>query len=213
MKQEPDFCLSDEVIASYVEGKLPLAEKENIDRHVSLCPLCRQLLAAQSYVALRQKEEGLAQVPLDITRRAKDLVPDVLASNILQIAVEFSKQVLEVIKTNGMIIASPQLALRNGKAAEAKLLFIRKELGCLQVEAEISQQDDDLNTVIVKLKQDGRLVQDARITLLKENQEIESYISLNGEAVFSDLPQGYYRIEISRPEGIFGSIFLNLIKR
>ena len=53
---------------------------------------------------------------------------------------------------------------------------------------------------------------DLRATLMQGDMELESYVTLKGEAIFEQVSPGEYTIEISNPQKTFGKISFQLTK-
>jgi hypothetical protein len=67
-------------------------------------------------------------------------------------------------------------------------------------------------TVVVKEKPEMKTVKDLRITLLKEDLELESYQSDSGRVTFEHVLWGKYTVVIFNPQARLASIFVEIKK-
>ncbi len=211
-------CPDNEVIACYVDGLLSKEEKITLDRHVSTCQKCKEVFAIQEEVAKLQEKEGLSYVPPYVIERAKNLVNEKFGLNVLEVLVEFRDEVFKAVRSTGEIIAGLQLqpafSLRGNQAESVKTLSIKKVFDNVRVEIEITREQGDLNTVVLKVKDEQveTPLSDLRATLIQDEIELESYITKNGKAIFENIKQGKYLIQISSPNNPVGIINLELNK-
>ena len=98
--------------------------------------------------------------------------------------------------------------------SSVKTLSIKKIFDNVRVEIEITREQGDLNTLVLKVKDEQTEIplSDLRATLIQDEIELESYVTKNGKAVFENIKQGKYFIQISGPHNPVGIINLELNK-
>ena len=71
-------CPNIEAIACYVDGILSEKKRQTLEAHIALCKSCGESIKVQKAVADSQKQEGLMFAPDYVTKRAKDLVNELI---------------------------------------------------------------------------------------------------------------------------------------
>jgi hypothetical protein len=64
--------------------------------------------------------------------------------------------------------------------------------------------------VLVKEKESQKVIKDLRVTLLREDLELESYLNDFGKVVFENVLLGKYTVEISTLESKLASVLLEI---
>jgi len=89
-----------------------------------------------------------------------------------------------------------------------------KDFKDIRVEVKIENkrgQAFDL-TVFVKDKQTHCVIKDLRVALLKDDLELESYLTTSDRVIFEHILLGKYTVEISNIESKIASILLDIRK-
>lgn len=213
LRHRDQNCPDEETFACFFEGRLSKEEDQRLKDHLIGCDKCLELIMAVS-----QKAEELS-LPEDLISRAKNMIAQQQNFSVafLEIVLGFSDKTIDIIKTSGDILFGqefaplPVLRSRNIKDFGREVIIV-KDLGTIKTEIEIENKANHNAKVAVKLtdKNTGRPAEGLRITLLRKEEELESYIAHAGKAVFDDVLVGSYIFEVSSTELIIGKILLNI---
>jgi len=205
----------EEAWACFLEGKLPQEENEHLKAHLLSCDSCAEAFAIQ----IRLKPTALKDVPRELLQRMKNLVPLEDKASILEIFIRLKEKTLEILETTGDILVGqefiPALVLRSRQIKDFKdEVTILKDFKDIRVQLKIENKAGgafDL-IVFVKDKQSQRVIKDLRVTLLKDDLELESYLTTCDKVIFEHVLTGKYTVEISNPENKIASILLDIKK-
>lgn len=193
----------EETIACYSEGRLSDNEAEVVKKHLLECGPCARAFAA----GLKLEADADLDVPEELLSKVKGLV---LTGNItiLEIFLKLKEKVIELLSTNGDVLVEqewvPAVLVRSRKIKTFKdELTILKEQGDIRLEIKITWKAKDRFNLVVSLKEkiSSQPVKDARVSLLKDDIELESYVLCSGSVGFEDIAAGRYKIEISGMKG------------
>lgn len=204
----------EETLACFLEGRLSSKENEDIKMHLIKCDSCAEVLITQ--VKLEKIEEKL--VPKELLERAKNLVkPQEDRFSILEIMLKFKEKAIEILNTTGDILVGQELVpapvLRSRKIKDFKdQVLIFKDFKDMRVELKIENTGDGSFslTVMAKEKQTQRIIKDLRVTLLRDELELESYLADSGKVIFEHVLLGKYTVEISSIEQKLASILIDI---
>lgn len=197
------------------EGRLTPQENERIKTHLISCESCAEVLATQ----LRLKPTSVKEVPKELLARVKNLVLPEDNLSIIEVVLLLKEKALEILSTTGDVLWGeefvPAPVLRSRQIKEFKdEITILKDFKDIRVELKIENkqvQAFDL-TVMIKDKQTQRIIKDLRVTLLKDDLELESYLSTSDKVIFEHVLAGKYTVEISNLENKIASILLDIKK-
>lgn len=205
----------EEAWVCFLEGRLSEEENGRIKAHLISCNDCAEFFATQA----RLKPISLKGAPKELIERAKDLVAAQDSPSIIEIALKLGERALEVLRTTGDVLVGeefvPAPVLRSRQIKEFKdEITILKDFKDIRVELKIENKLGkafDL-IVFVKDKQTHRIIKDLRVTLLKDDLELESYLSTTDKVIFEHVFAGKYIVEISNVENKIASILLDIKK-
>lgn len=201
--------------ACFLEGRLPQEENERIKTHLISCEVCAEVFVTQ----VRLKPQPVKGLPKEILERVKNLVVSEDNLSVVEIALMLKEKALEILSTTGDLLVGeefvPAPVLRSRQLKEFKdEITILKDFKDIRVEVKIENklgQAFDL-IVFVKDKQTHRIIKDLRITLLKDDLELESYLTTSDKLIFEHVLAGKYIVEISNIESKIASILLDIRK-
>ena len=107
----------------------------------------------------------------------------------------------------------PAPVLRSRKAKDFKdEVTILKDFKDIRVEVKIENKVGEAFdlTVLVKEKESQKVIKDLRVTLLRGDLELESYLNDPGKVIFENVLLGKYTIEISTLESKLASVLLEI---
>jgi hypothetical protein len=203
----------EESIACFLETRLPPEENERIKEHLISCDSC----AEKASLNLKIEGAELKDVPEESLVRLKNLVIAEDKSLLLEISIRLKEKALELINSTGDVLVGRELmpapVLRSRSIKDFKdEVTILKDFNDIRVEAKIENKAGrafDL-TVMAKQKQTQDIIKDLRVTLLKGDLELESYLTDTGCVTFEHVLLGKYRVEISHLEGKLALISLDI---
>ncbi len=208
-KSHPD----EEMLACFIENRLSPEENEAIKLHLLNCDSCAQSFAAH----FRLNNVPDKQVPQELIARIKNLSGQEEKASILEIFLKVKEKTIELLNTTGDILVGQELVpapiLRSRQIKDFKdEVTVLKDFQDIRVELKVENKGGkNFNLhIIVKQKQTQKLIKDLRIALLKEDLELESYLTDSGVVTFEHVLLGKYRIEISSLEERLASILLDI---
>ncbi len=208
--------LTDEMLTSYVEGLLPDADRQRVERFISQNVFLHEEVEALKSVYQAQQAEGLNVVPDDITERTQKILGEYFQTDVLKIVVSWADNIFRVIKSTGVLLVDPQAAvkhaLRDSVAKRNAAAVLQKDFHRARLIVELFPQGDAAMTATVILKNfQGQLVQTIlRITLKDPQGELESQDVSSGYAEFANIKPGEYQIDIADSGRRIGMISLQI---
>ncbi len=119
--------------------------------------------------------------------------------------------------TSGDILVGQELMpapiLRSHKIKDFKdEVIILKDFRDIRVEAKIENKGTKAFnlTIRVKDKQTQKIIKDLRVTLIKDDLELESYVADTGVVTFEHVLLGKYTVKIANLENNLASILLDI---
>ncbi len=205
----------EETWACFLEGRLPQEENERIKTHLISCDSCAEVFVMQ----VRLRPQPVKGLPKELLERVKNLVVSEDKLSVVEIAIMLKEKALEILGTTGDVLVGqefvPAPVLRSRQIKEFKdEITILKDFKDIRVEVKIENkqaQAFDL-IVFVKDKQTHRVIKDLRVTLLKDDLELESYLTTCDKVIFEHALAGKYIVEISNIENKIASILLDIRK-
>ncbi|MBN2831632.1 MAG: zf-HC2 domain-containing protein [Candidatus Omnitrophica bacterium] len=210
--KKPKIHPDEEEIASFLEGKLPLERKEEIKEHLILCEDCAESVS----LGLTAKDALENKVPKALVDSVEKKL-GIKSFVDLEIILKLKEKMLEVLKAGGEILVGQELVpaavLRSRNIGEFKdEVIILKDFRDIRLEVRVENKAGKYFNVDIqaKDKQSKRVIKDLRVTLFKEDVELESYLNDSGSVIFEHVLLGKYRIEIADQEGNLASVLLEV---
>lgn len=219
IKHKADFIVKDENhpgeenLACFIENILSADEKKLIKEHLIHCDFCAEALTAHIKIKTPKK----VSLPRDLPLKVKNLFESGQEPPVLNIILSVKEKILELLNTNGDILVGQELMpaplARSRQIKEFKNeITIFKDFNGVRIEAKIETKSPKLNILTVTLtdKQTLQIIKDLRVTLLKDNSELESYITDTDRIVFDQILADKYLVEISDTNNKLGAISLEI---
>jgi len=204
---------NEETVACLVEGRLPEKEQKAVLSHIVTCIRCSE--AVDLYFKTDQSQP--LEVPQELLMRLKAALEQEARSLLLEIALRIKENMIEVLESGGDILVGQELmpapVLRSRKITEFRdEIFIFRDFKDIRAEIKIENKLGGFFSMCVtaKDKKTQQVLKDIRITLLKEEDELESYLCERGAAVFEHVALGTYRIEICGKDAKLAAISLDI---
>lgn len=205
----------EEAMACFVDGKLPQQEAEQIKLHLLSCDHCSQNFAIQANLDY----SGQECAPKELLDQVKSLVENSDSLSVLEIIFKLKVDLLELINTTGDILVGqefmPSPILRSRKIKNFREdVVILKDFKDIRLEVKIENKHGEFFnvTIMAKEKEAQKIIKDLRITLAKDDLELESYHTETGKVIFENILLGRYFIGISRAENKLASILIDINK-
>lgn len=194
--QPAENCPDEETLSCFLEGRLPPQESQQLKNHIITCVQCQEIIRLVS-VEVAEKNEPV----------------------LLKIILAFKDKAIDLINTSGDVLYGqefaplPVLRSRNIKDFGQEVIIV-EDIGNIKAEIEIENKANYIARITVKLTDinTGKPSEGLRVSLIRQEQEIESYIAEAGQAVFDSVLADNYSLEISSPELIIGKIILEIKK-
>jgi len=208
-KEHPD----EEALTCFIEGRLTGEENDIIKEHLIICENCARAVALNLSAAGTQTKD----VPEELLNRLKNLLASQREPCLLEIALRLKEKILEMINTTGDVLVGLELVpapvLRSRSIKDFKdEVTILKDFNDIRVEVKVENkggQEFNLN-ILVRQKQTQKTIKDLRVTLIKDDLELESYLTDSGTVVFEHVSFGKYAVEISAIDKKVASILLDI---
>ncbi|MDD5562034.1 MAG: hypothetical protein PHT50_07930 [Candidatus Omnitrophica bacterium] len=213
-----DVHPDEETLVSFLEDKLALKDRDLIQGHLIKCDICAEYLSTQLRIEPRLSKD----VPPHLLGKVIKMLGNDVKGNIFEIFLMLKEKSLEIIRTSGDVLVGQELipapVLRSRQIKEFKEeVSILKDLQEIRVLAKIERKGNKTFNLVVNIKdKQGRdLSADSRsmgvrITLIKDEIELESYASDTGNGLFENILAGDYRVEVTLAASIVAVIDLKV---
>ena len=196
-------CTEEEVLVDYLEGRLSIRERWEVERHLAECDACLEEAVVNREFIQSVTLHKLDPVPDHVMRRAVEAVMALKDNSLLE---RVSEQISLLVSRCSKVFSEswPRRGLslapvRGSKTVIADdLILLKKSFSDLDVEIEIEKIDQQKASILVKLSKDDLPAKPIRVTLFKNGREISSYLFTGLTALFEDIPFGHYTLVFSR---------------
>ncbi|TRZ49072.1 hypothetical protein D4Q80_02705, partial [bacterium] len=137
--------------------------------------------------------------------------------NIWEVVLQLKEKALEILSTTGDVLVGRELVpvpvLRSRKIKEFKdEVTILKDFRSIRLEAKIENKRGKAFsvTIMAKERETSKVLKDLRITLLKDDVELESYVADSGSVIFDNVLLGKYTLEVSNIDDKLATLLLDV---
>ncbi len=205
---------NEEVMAGFLAGTLSPAEQKSVQIHLAACPACNALLT----LALKAgKEEGELEPPQELIAEAKAAFDPVPEAGPLELAVRLRDFFLELVSTTGDVLVGQELipapVLRSRQIREFKeQLVVLKDFNDLRVELKLVSRRASFVSIYISAREKPSLepANGLRVSLVRAEVELESYIVDSGKASFEQIEAGQYLLKIQRSGELLAQVQLDV---
>ncbi len=208
-QEHPD----EEELACFSEGRLSSAEAQKVRAHLLSCGLCAQVFAIQ----VKLKSTGNLIVPPELISRVKKIIEAQEPSSLLEIILRFKTGFFELVKTTGDVLVGQELVpapvLRSRSINDFKdEITVLKDFQDMRVEIKIENKPGQTFNLVVMVREKptSKIIKDMRVTLLKDDLELESYLSDSGRVTFEHILLGKYVIQIITAKSGIAKVLLDI---
>jgi len=203
----------EEELACFLEDKLSLDESAKLKAHLLSCAHCSEIVATQ----IKLKRVPELDAPKELVASIQALVDERGRTAILEVILAFKEKVIELLSTTGdclvgqEFIPAPVLRSRNIKDFKDEVTIL-KDFKDIRVEARIQNKGGRLFdlSILARRKDTQELLKDLRVTLFKEDTELESYLADAGKVTFEHVQLGKYKVELSSLDDKVASVLLEI---
>ncbi len=203
----------EEFLVSFLEDKLTQVDNDLIQRHLLKCDVCAEYVSIQ----LKIEPHLSKDVPVPLLEKIREIVASEVKDNILEIFVRLKEKVLEIIQTSGDVLVGQELVpapvLRSRQINEFKEeVSILKDFKEIRVSVKIESKSNKVFSLVinVKNKQGKKISRDLRITLIKDEIELESYVLDSESSIFENIAPGDYTVELTQETKVVAVIDLKV---
>ena len=191
----------EEALVCFLGDKLSQVDSDLMQNHLLKCDICAEYLSVQLKIAPHLSKD----VPDLLLERVRKILGSDVKENVFEIFLRLKEKAWEIIQTSGDVLVGQELipapVLRSRQINEFKEeVSILKDLQEVRVLAKIESKSSKIFNlaITIKDKQDNKVNKNLRITLMKDEVELESYISDSGVSIFENISPGNYRVEVTR---------------
>lgn len=205
--------IDEEAMLCFAEGRLAAGEEERVKLHLIACDRCLEAFVIQSKLG----PDAMEDVPEELIRRVEGFSLPQDKAGLLEIALRFRERLIEVLNATGDVLMGqelvPAVVLRSRQSADFKdQVIILKDFQHIKIEVKVENKSGGLFdlSVVAKDKHTDRVMKDLRITIKKDDLELESRLTDAGSVTFEHFILGKYTIDISSPDNRLASILLDI---
>jgi len=210
-------CISEERFAEYLDNLLNATQKEVVEKHLNSCDACFEKSILFSKVATEMQNMKQTNVPEELISETKELIRKQSSKDMIEIVLEFGKDIINIIKDTAGVCTVPELAVlsvRNGTQPSKGTAVVKLSREFQGIKADISvEKTGNAECEIEATLSDtssGELLDDIRVSLISGEKELASYLTVKGSASFKALKFDHYVLEIYKGKDLSGSILLKL---
>jgi hypothetical protein len=203
----------EETLACFLENRLSRQESESLKTHLINCDACAEKVAMQLKILADENRDA----PAELIQAAKGIMAPEGQASVLEIFLRLKEKAVELLGATGDILVGQELVpapvLRSRKQKDFQdEVTILKDFKDIRVEAKIENKAGRAFSLIVVIKEKPTLkvMKDLRVSLIKDDLELESYVSDTGKVTFEHVLLGRYTIEISSLDSKLASVLLDI---
>jgi len=205
--------LEDEDFLALISSGLSSREAARLKNHVLSCEKCAESLAVS--IKLNKIQEIVP--PDELLESAWDLINKEISGRRLEIFLSVKGKLLDLLNTTGDVLSGREIipaAIFRGRKDKSlqDVVVIYKDFKNIRVEVKIEAKEKGSFSlqVVLKEKSAQETVKDLRISLIKGELELESYLGITGRVIFEHVVLGRYKVEISNLTEKVAEILLDI---
>jgi hypothetical protein len=196
-------CLTSETIADYLEGRLSDRQRDRVEDHLARCDACLDVMLTAREVFHRRSADCMQVVPQAVTRRAIGGMErcaggtwrDALMGRFKALSLEFTR-LLHSMGYTGRDALAP---VRGNKVNLSEdLVLLAHSFTGLDTEIEIEKIDTRSANVTVNIFGTDTRIDPVRVSLVRDQREVASYLVRRRAAFFDAVPFGRYALVYTR---------------
>lgn len=206
-------CLSDETLTLWTQGLLSPGEQTKVKAHLDTCDVCRDVTLTLEALKPPISERS---VPEAVSSSAREFIARTWEKQIVRIILKMKDGLYTAAQTTGEVLLAPWLpppVLTRAPGAGPSSVVVETVYHNLRCLVESSRTGEGRHTFKASFVVIGtdRPIEPSLFILWEGDEEIESQMSHEGKVVFEDLPEGFYRLTMTLPDGQQGHLDIHLI--
>jgi Putative zinc-finger len=197
-------CPPDEMLADYLDNRLPDKERSEVERHLTICGTCLDGLVIAKGLVGRQGGEESDPVPTAVTEAAVRLVQ----ARGFEGSQPLPERIRETVRNlvNGISSSLPLDSwrswglqpIRGPKRISVKdFVRLRRTFQDIDAEIEIERTGEHKAQIRVRVLEAEKLKHPVRVTLKQGDREVASSLAEQGSVLFEDTPFGHYSLTLT----------------
>lgn len=210
-------CISEEGFAEYLNNLLGPSQKEQVEKHLDECEICFQKSIVFSRVMAEMENRKPVDVSHDVIKRAKKLTEEQSFADMIEVVLEFGKDMVNIIRDTAHICSVPEpaaLSVRNGwePARGRAVVQLCKEFHGIRARISVEKTEKNECEIEARISEavSGEMLNDVRVSLISGKRELASCLTVNGRVSFGNILFETYIIKIYKGKDSAGSIRLKL---
>lgn len=211
--QIDDAHVEEEELVCFLESRISEAEANEVKAHLLHCNRCMENFA----LSIKLADVQLKELPQDWLLRIKSLNLEEGKPAFFEITLQLKDKLLELLSATGDVLVGQELipapVLRSRNLSEFKdEITLLKDFKDIRVEVKVvNKRGGFFNLFIMaRRKPNQEIIKELRITLIKGDKELESYLADSGAVTFEHMLLGSYKIELSSPTDKIASVLLTI---
>lgn len=208
-------CLDNETVADYLEGRLQGQTRDRIETHFSKCSQCLETLVVTHQVYRVGSNEYVKAVPPAVTQRPVSEIDRIETGGWLDLLMSrFKAWTLgwsRLLNRFSFPLTRALVSVRCNKIRPADdIIMCSKSFAGLDAEIELERLDS--RQANVKVSVSGAMVENfqVRISLLRNEREIASYLVDRESVYFESIPFGRYTLAFTQNGTNIGQFDFNI---
>lgn len=198
-------CPDEERLVDYLEGRLSEKDRFSVEKHLSDCDECLEAVVITKNLMKDADRVELTEVPSHVTESAVDMVTGrpmksqrtVIGRLGRSIKKSFS-WVSEAFQMGPWGTMEPVLVRGSKTSTTQDLVQLSVRLKGIKAQIEIERTGDEKAHIRVRPHDPDKHQKALRVTLIKGEREIASYILEADYVLFEDIPSGEYTIFLTK---------------
>ncbi len=196
-----NICPDDEILADFIENRLPNKKRLKIEKHLSGCDRCLEELTVSRSLVRGRSLTNMEQVPEKVTDKAVHMVTqtesgpfDSFKDRLKQSGNKISSWMFDLLNmgTNRDFCPSPIRGSR--KKVSEDLIQLKKKFKKIDTEIEIEKTAKNTANIRIRLPESDKQLKGVRVILKRGEREISSHLLNGGYALFDDIGFGRYNL-------------------
>ena len=205
------ICPDEEIFADYIEGRLSMEKRSEIEEHLSGCDICRDYFIVAERLIRENERFALDRAPAEVTQAAVSLVKnlDTAWQEKLKACIRRLNSSISDFMTP--LIGSHPAAVRSFREVRSNdCITIKKTFKKIKIEFEIERTGNSKANIRVRLCGYIKPEKIVRVTLKRNKREIASLLLHRGYALFEEIPVGHYSLDFVKDEVLLGTCFFEI---
>lgn len=202
----------DETFACFIDGMLSAEEEARVRKHILSCPSCSRELRAHLTMSFPAEDP-----PRESVEKVRHALEQRLVASVMDVVVRWREMSLQLESSSGDVLVGqefiPAGVYRSRQSPRRQeTLTVYKDFQDVRIALRIDVKGAAFSvTVSGKEKETQKAVAGLRISLARDDRELESFHSETGTVGFERVQAGKYTISVSARGKCFAVLFLEIV--